>query len=70
MQIENDVHRLLALTQLYIQINQGNLFFVIKHLDHPCCKDMMGNHRQCDLRDLVCVIYLIKMNKRGFPVAQ
>ena len=48
MQIANDVHKLLALTELYLQINQGYLFSMTKDLDHPCCKDMMGNHSQRD----------------------
>lgn len=63
MQIANDVHKLLALTELYLQINQGYLFSVSKDLDHPFCKYMMGSHSQCDLRSLVGVISLIKMNK-------
>lgn len=51
--------------RLYLQINQGYLFSVTKDLDHPFCKDMMGSHSQCDLRSLVGVISLIKMNKCG-----
>lgn len=64
MQIANGVHKLLVLTQLYIQINQGNLFYVSKHLDHPSCEDTMGNHSQRDLRDPVDMISLCKTNKR------
>lgn len=52
MQIANDVHKLLVLTQLHIQINQGNLFSVTEHLDYPYCESMMGNHSQGDLRAL------------------
>lgn len=52
MQIANDVHKLLVLTQLHIQINQGNLFSVAEHLDHPYCEGMMGNHSQGALRSL------------------
>lgn len=52
MQIANDVHKLLVLIQLHIQINQGNLFCVTKHLDYPYCEDVTGNHSQHDLRAL------------------
>lgn len=64
MQIANDVHKLLVLTQLHIQINEGNLFYVTKHLDHSYCEDIMGSHSQGDLRAPVYMISLIKMNKR------
>ena len=63
MQIANDVHKLLALTELHLQINQGYLFSVTKDRDHPCCKDMMGNHSQRDLKSLVGVISLVKINE-------
>lgn len=63
MQIANDVHKLLILTELHLQINQGYLFSVTKDLDHPCCKDMMGNHSQRDLKSLVGVISLVKINE-------
>lgn len=63
MQIANDVHKLLILTELHLQINQGYLFSVTKDLDHPCCKDMMGNHSQHDLKSLVGVISLVKINE-------
>lgn len=52
MQIANDVHKLLVLTQWHIQINQGNLFSMTEHLDHPYHESMMGNHSQGDLRAL------------------
>lgn len=50
MQIANDVHKLRVLTQLHIQINQGNLFCVTKRRDYPYWEDVTGNHSQHDLR--------------------
>lgn len=52
MQIANDVHKLRVLTQLHIQINQGNLFCVTNRLDYPYCEDVTGNHSRRDLRAL------------------